>query len=217
MRLELFLRVMLRMYIGIAICYAPWSHGFWDQNPVFVQFPTLAIYAANGAVRGIVSGFLHRPQHERGDGPFLGRAVDPVDQLRTVLRPDALRGGAEAVSEGRDELFEVIDLLGVRPFMHAVQGWNVVRDKVGSFKGPDDMRSWLSDWLTQYVEGAPEHASDEDKARRPLADAEVTVAEDEGNPGYYKADFYLRPHYQLEGLTVSLRLVSKLPSAKTGN
>ncbi|HEU4582268.1 MAG TPA: type VI secretion system contractile sheath large subunit [Polyangiaceae bacterium] len=92
----------------------------------------------------------------------------------------------------------------------------IVRDKVGSFKGPDDMRSWLSDWLTQYVEGAPEHASDEDKARRPLADAEVTVSEDEGNPGYYKADFYLRPHYQLEGLTVSLRLVSKLPSAKTG-
>jgi len=93
----------------------------------------------------------------------------------------------------------------------------IVRDKVGSFKGPDDMRSWLSDWLTQYVEGAPEHASDEDKARRPLADAEVTVSEDEGNPGYYKADFYLRPHYQLEGLTVSLRLVSKLPSAKSGS
>ena len=55
-RLELFLRVMLRMYIGIAVCYAPWSHSFWDQNPVFLQFPTLAIYAANGAVRGIVSG-----------------------------------------------------------------------------------------------------------------------------------------------------------------
>lgn len=55
-RLELFLRVMLRMYIGIAVCYAPWSHAFWDQNPVFVQFPTVAIYAANGAVRGVISG-----------------------------------------------------------------------------------------------------------------------------------------------------------------
>lgn len=55
-RLELLLRVMLRMYIGLAICYAPWSHAFWDQNPVFTQFPTLSIYAANGAVRGIVSG-----------------------------------------------------------------------------------------------------------------------------------------------------------------
>ncbi len=55
-RAELFLRVLLRMYIGIAICYAPWSSLFWDQNPLFVQFPTLAIFAANGAVRGIISG-----------------------------------------------------------------------------------------------------------------------------------------------------------------
>jgi len=55
-RSELFLRVLLRMYIGLAVCYAPWSHMFWDQNPLFVQFPTLSIYAANGAVRGLVSG-----------------------------------------------------------------------------------------------------------------------------------------------------------------
>jgi hypothetical protein len=55
-RTELYLRVLLRMYIGLAICYAPWSQLFWDQNPIFVQFPTLAIYAANGAVRGIISG-----------------------------------------------------------------------------------------------------------------------------------------------------------------
>ena len=55
-RAELFLRVLLRMYIGLAVCYAPWSHMFWDQNPLFLQFPTLSIYAANGAVRGIVSG-----------------------------------------------------------------------------------------------------------------------------------------------------------------
>ncbi len=55
-RAELFLRVLLRMYIGLAICYAPWSISFWDQNPLFVQFPALGIYAANGAVRGLVSG-----------------------------------------------------------------------------------------------------------------------------------------------------------------
>lgn len=55
-RTELYLRVLLRMYIGLAICYAPWSQMFWDQNPIFVQMPTLAIYAANGAVRGIISG-----------------------------------------------------------------------------------------------------------------------------------------------------------------
>ena len=55
-RAELFLRVLLRIYIGLAVCYAPWSPLFWDQNPLFAQFPTLSIYAAHGAVRGIVSG-----------------------------------------------------------------------------------------------------------------------------------------------------------------
>jgi hypothetical protein len=55
-RAELFIRVMLRMYIGVAICYAPWSPFFWDQNPLFVQHPTLGSIAANGAVRGLVSG-----------------------------------------------------------------------------------------------------------------------------------------------------------------
>jgi len=55
-RAELFLRVLLRMYIGLAVCYIPWSSTFWDQNPIFLQFPTLSIYAANGAVRGVISG-----------------------------------------------------------------------------------------------------------------------------------------------------------------
>lgn len=55
-RAELFLRVLLRMYIGLAVCYAPWSRMFWDRNPLFLHFPTLSIYAANGAVRGLVSG-----------------------------------------------------------------------------------------------------------------------------------------------------------------
>jgi len=55
-RIEMLLRVMLRMYIGLAVCYAPWSPAFWDQNPLFLQYPTLSNIAANGAVRGIVSG-----------------------------------------------------------------------------------------------------------------------------------------------------------------
>ena len=55
-RVELFLRVMLRMYIGLAVCYAPWSHTFWDQNPIFLQYQWLANFAALGAVRGVVSG-----------------------------------------------------------------------------------------------------------------------------------------------------------------
>jgi type VI secretion system protein ImpC len=92
----------------------------------------------------------------------------------------------------------------------------IVRDKIGSFKERADMQGWLQNWILQYVDGDPAHSSEETKARKPLAAAEVVVEPVEGNPGYYTSKFFLRPHYQLEGLTVSLRLVSKLPSEKGG-
>ena len=92
----------------------------------------------------------------------------------------------------------------------------IVRDKLGSFKERADMERWLSNWINQYVDGDPANSSEETKARKPLAAAEVVVEEVEGNPGYYSSKFFLRPRYQLEGLTVSLRLVSKLPSGKGG-
>jgi len=91
----------------------------------------------------------------------------------------------------------------------------IVRDKIGSFKERGEVQRWLQDWIMNYVDGDPAHSSEDTKARRPLAAAEVVVEEVEGNPGYYTSKFFLRPHYQLEGLTVSLRLVSKLPSQKT--
>lgn len=91
----------------------------------------------------------------------------------------------------------------------------IVRDKVGSFKEREDMQNFLNKWINNYVEPSPGTASEDDKARKPLASAEVVVEEVEGNPGYYTSKFFLRPHYQLEGLTVSLRLVSKLPSEKS--
>jgi type VI secretion system protein ImpC len=92
----------------------------------------------------------------------------------------------------------------------------MVRDKVGSFMERADMERYLGDWIKGYVLGSPENAGDTLKAQKPLAAAEVKVEEIEGNPGYYAARFYLRPHYQLEGVNVSLRLVSKLPSQKQG-
>lgn len=92
----------------------------------------------------------------------------------------------------------------------------IVRDKIGSFKERADMQLWLQNWIMNYVDGDPAHSSETTKASKPLAAAEVQVEEVEGNPGYYTSKFFLRPHYQLEGLTVSLRLVSKLPSAKAG-
>ena len=90
----------------------------------------------------------------------------------------------------------------------------MVRDKLGSFKERADMERWLTNWINQFVDGDPANSSELTKSQKPLAAAEVVVEEVKGNPGYYAAKFFLRPHYQLEGLTVSLRLVSKLPSVK---
>ena len=92
----------------------------------------------------------------------------------------------------------------------------MVRDKVGGFSTAASMQRYLQDWIMDFVDGDPDNSSEATKARRPLAGAEVIVEEVEGNPGYYTSKFFLRPHYQLEGLSVSLRLVSKLPSAKGG-
>src|SRR3989440_1837028 len=92
----------------------------------------------------------------------------------------------------------------------------IVRDKIGSFKEREDMERWLNKWIMNYVTADP-NASEEVKSEYPLAAAEVTVAEVAGNPGYYTSKFFLRPHFQLQGLTVSLRLVTKLPSVKAGS
>ncbi len=90
----------------------------------------------------------------------------------------------------------------------------MVRDKVGSFASAQSMQRELNDWIMKFVDGSPETSSDAIKAQRPLADARVEVEEVEGNPGMYTSKFFLRPHYQLEGMNVSLRLVSKMPSSK---
>jgi type VI secretion system protein ImpC len=91
----------------------------------------------------------------------------------------------------------------------------MVRDKIGSnLTSASQVQRWLEKWIVRnYVHGNPDHASEDMKARLPLADAQVIVTEVEDNPGYYNAQFLLKPHFQLEGLTASLRLVSKLNAA----
>ncbi len=90
----------------------------------------------------------------------------------------------------------------------------MVRDKIGGFKERADMERWLQDWINRYVLPDPALATDEMKAKKPLAKAQVQVEADEENPGWYRAKFHIRPHYQLEGVDISLSLVSKLPQEK---
>ena len=91
----------------------------------------------------------------------------------------------------------------------------MVRDKIGSMKEKEEPRRWLQEWIMEYVDGDPAHSSESVKARHPLADAKVEIFENEENPGYYNARFYLRPHYPLEAMDIGLSLVSRVPSGKT--
>jgi type VI secretion system protein ImpC len=100
-------------------------------------------------------------------------------------------------------------IMATSRFAHYLKA--MMRDKVGSFMSRTDAEIFLNRWITRYV--IPDDtASPQMKARCPLREARVDVAEVPGKPGVYRAVAFLRPHFQLEELTVSLRLVAELPA-----
>jgi type VI secretion system protein ImpC len=106
------------------------------------------------------------------------------------------------------------------PYMFAVSRFAhylkcMVRDKIGSMKEKEELQRWLTEWITDYVDGDPTNSSEATKARKPLAGAKIEIFANEENPGYYNARFYLRPHYQLEGVDIGMSLVSRLPGPAT--
>lgn len=99
-------------------------------------------------------------------------------------------------------------ILCVSRFAHYLKV--MARDKIGSFMEVKDCERWLNSWINNYV-CDPALAGDETKARKPLAEARVEVQAVAGKPGWYEAIAYLRPHFQLEALTTSMRLVAEVP------
>lgn len=91
----------------------------------------------------------------------------------------------------------------------------MMRDKIGSFASADNVQTYLNQWLAQYVLSSDD-ATHEQKAKYPLREASVQVAEVAGKPGTYRAVAFLRPHFQLDELSVSLRLVADLPNKAGG-
>jgi len=102
-------------------------------------------------------------------------------------------------------------ILAVSRFAHYMKA--MMRDKVGSFMSRKNCEDFLNRWITQYVL-LDDNAGQEQKARFPLRQARIEVEEIPGKPGAYRATSYLRPHFQLDELDVSLRLVADLPAPK---
>lgn len=101
-------------------------------------------------------------------------------------------------------------MMAVSRFAHYLKA--MMRDKVGSFMSRTDCERFLNQWITNYVT-ADDNASPATKAQYPLREAKVEVTEAPGKPGVYRAVAFLKPHFQLDELTVSLRLVAELPQS----
>mgnify|MGYP001406831775 CR=1 FL=1 len=100
-------------------------------------------------------------------------------------------------------------IFAVSRFAHYLKA--MMRDKIGGYMSRAEAESFLNNWISNYVVGNA-NASPEVKAKRPLSDARIDVVEVPGKPGAYRAVAYLRPHFQLDELSVSMRLVADLPA-----
>jgi type VI secretion system protein ImpC len=86
----------------------------------------------------------------------------------------------------------------------------MMRDKIGSFMTKGNVSTYLNNWIAEYVL-LNDDAGQETKARLPLREARIDVTDVPGKPGAYRAVVFLKPHFQLNELTVSMRLVADLP------
>ena len=99
-------------------------------------------------------------------------------------------------------------MMAVSRFAHYLKA--MMRDKIGSFMSRSDCQFFLNQWIQHYV--AVGDVGPTIKAQKPLSAASIEVAEVPGKPGYYRAVAFLKPHFQLDELSVSLRLVAELPA-----
>ena len=105
-------------------------------------------------------------------------------------------------------------IMATSRFAHYMKA--IMRDKIGSFTTRNECERFLNSWVMQYVVGNPDSVGQDIKAKYPLSEARVDVEEVPGKPGAYRAVAFLKPHFQLEELSVSMRLVAELPQSARG-
>jgi type VI secretion system protein ImpC len=144
-------------------------------------------------------GFLPLVQGKHGGGVAFPGA-------RSCQKP---RTYADPAASANAELSAQLNLLlCASRFAHYLKV--MARDKLGSFMDAADCTAWLNRWLNGYCVN-PVGATEETKAKRPLTEARVEVRPVRSKPGWYEAVAHLRPHFQLDGLSTSLRLVAEVP------
>jgi type VI secretion system protein ImpC len=145
-------------------------------------------------------GLIHRQNTDKA--AFIG--------AQSLYRPKKYVDDAATASDNMSS--RIPYMFAVSRFAHYLKV--MVRDKIGESPDKNQLQQQLQGWINKYVTGNPESADEKEKAKKPLAAAKVEVIEDELNPGYYLGKFFLKPHFQLEGMDIGMSLVSKLPQGK---
>src|SRR5229473_2456518 len=171
-----------------------------DDGGVDLKCPTEIAISDRREAELAKSGLIPRIHRKNTDrAAFIG--------AQSLFKPKAYQNNPQATASS--------NLSSRLPYMFACCRFAhylkvMVRDKVGSYYETDQLQRWLSNWINEYIDGDPKNSSEMVKCRRPLAGAQISITENEENPGYYSATFALRPHFQLEGMDIGLRLVSRL-------
>jgi type VI secretion system protein ImpC len=180
------------------------SHTFpTDDGGVDLKCPTEIAISDRREAELAKSGLIpivHRKNTDKA--AFIG--------AQSVFKPRSFYGPKGVEATASDNLSARLPyMFAVCRFAHYLKV--MIRDKVGSYREAPQLTRWLTEWINEYVDGDPINSTEMDKARKPLAAAAIEIVPLEENPGYYSAKFFLRPHFQLEGVDVGLSLVSKVP------
>ena len=103
-------------------------------------------------------------------------------------------------------------IMAMSRFAHYLKA--MMRDKIGGTMSRSQAEQFLNQWVANYVI-EDDNAGPDAKREKPLRQARIEVMEVPGNAGKLRAVAFLRPHFQLDELTVSLRLVADLPTPKS--
>lgn len=145
-------------------------------------------------------GLVHRKNTDKA--AFLG--------AQSLYRPKTYQDKEATASDNISSRLPYI--FAVSRFSHYLKC--MVRDQIGSNREREQLERELQGWISNYVHANPSTATEKEKALMPLAGAKVEVIADEENPGYYMGKFFLRPHFQMEGMDIGMSLVSKLPGGQ---
>jgi type VI secretion system ImpC/EvpB family protein len=172
-----------------------------DPDYVWVR-PSVEIVLTDHQERALIDGGLMPLSHI----PFSDEAL--FGAVRSLQSPQTYTGATANSANANARLSAQINtLLCVSRFAHYLKV--IGRDMVGAFRTAEEIQDQLQKWLTRYV-NANVNANADLRARFPLVAGRVTVRERPGKPGVYGCTIQLQPHFQLDDVAATFRLVTDI-------